>query len=547
MNQGSSNGPANLTSYCLKNRFYKNQLDRYGSSQKEKVTTHLCMMGRYGGILHVPDDQYNKFLELYADGVMAGESSYFSEQRTLVFPMIFDYDIMRKTKVNIKFITNLVQLAQIEMKKYYKPDPTPTNQNPWTSDRWLAIICIASTKKIEEDKIKTGVHVYFPNLLVDQEQALQMRYSILCSVEKLEDDLVKERKSEVDKRFSGTSLNYDQLKEHWSYQSSGNSWEEIIDHQIYTTNGLRMPYSNRALSCHVCKKERPADRKSCWKCLGHGKIDEDRPYKPHIVLDEHGTRQTSLENQLKRNFHWSVKMCSIRRPMGTLVTPGYEIYEGAPKYVPETTTKRKIKSTNSTQATQSTKRKLSEVELSDVRFQTVMNIINQRTIPQYTDLVGKNMEKNVNANKYLVKVRGHGDRYCMNKRDYHNGSHIWFEVSTKGICQRCFCRKPALAQMQPCAKFESKPFPYTKDEYDILFGSSVGGMRDLIQTQFYRNTPEGYKKSVEDFLQLRIKQLESRQIHEGKPVADNNQKPQPTRKRKRVGKSENSQKKKKSE
>lgn len=534
-----------LTSFCLENRFYiKIQSDKYGNSQKEREATHYCMMGKYGGVLSVAEEQYSEFLDLCAEEVRAGRPFFLSEQKSTHFAMHFDLDFLRKDKVSIHALIHLVKIFQGEMQKYYpstttsiethvsektemKNDKVTLNSlnrmnndkmEELSNDQWLSIIAVADSKTIEHagnNVIKTGVHIYFPNLIVDTDQALQMRHSILCLIEKLDEDLVDSNKEDVEKKLKGTGIKFQKLKEHWSFQSSGNSWDSVIDHQIYTKNGLRMIYAHRAVDCLTCKKEKITNKKTCHKCEGSTKLDEQRPYRPKIVLSASRKRNRVLENTLKNNLNLCIKTCSIRRKSTTPPTPGFSIYQEASKFVFEIVTKKRS-NPSSTSNTQHARRRQSGIDTKDIKFNTIMNIIRKRTIPQYNDLVGRSLRKNGDGTKYFMKVKGPGDGFCMNKNGYHGGQHIWFEITQKGIVQKCFSEKMQASRIA-CNCYSSKPFSLTDEEIEILFDPYASGVLNPVYTKFYRNTAEGSKLAFKDFLQKRIKLQEAREQREAKP------------------------------
>lgn len=150
---------------------------------------------------------------------------------------------------------------------------------------------------------KTGVHVIFPNMFVNDSMALFMREAIIYAL----------------KNTFGPRI----------YPC--NDWEDVVDKSVYGGSGLRMIGNRKADKCPQCHSRKrvmqPAecglcedDNKrachvrlhwvgvpaallkkndgagiTCPTCQGTGRVDTGRPYMPMLVMDSQGTRCVELE------------------------------------------------------------------------------------------------------------------------------------------------------------------------------------------------------------------------------------------------------------
>lgn len=308
--------------------------------------THTLMSG---GVIGIPEENYGTFLELYAEEVkMKHKSLTFSEMRSdPVFRMYFDVDILDSSVLDKKFAISMTTVIQDVLKSYY-----PTNHNE-DDDIFQCVICSTKHKDVVNEGVdlkKNGFHLIFPNLLVDVEKALQMRYTITVELEK-----------ELGPRPKNCNI-----------------WSDVIDRAPYM-NGLKMCGSVKKVKCVKCKKQdanfqenkktlmdeiiklrkkicprppgfdygdisdiNPEEYKdsefgrlrgkyieltgynSCPICHNTGRHLEDRMYMPILVLDSSSSNNISLTEQLRLDTHEAIKKTSIRAMSADEQTPGYK-------------------------------------------------------------------------------------------------------------------------------------------------------------------------------------------------------------------------------
>lgn len=322
-------------------------------NNSEMRTTHTLMTG---GVVGVPDENYDEFLALYAKEVKSKNKTLsFSELRSdPVFCMYFDIDMLDIGATSADVSSRIFAIIQSVIKSYYTGDRN--------DDRFRCVVCDTSAKQVQSEDGKTtltknGYHITFPNLRIDVSQALQLRYSVVYELEKT-----------LGPRSEGL-----------------NAWSDVVDKAPYT-NGLKMCGSFKRVKCTDCKKTDPTFKEkkkallssmaklrkkiyprdhgfdysdladihtnefkdavfgdmygkyleltgfnSCKVCLNTGKIMEKRTYMPSLVLDGGGDADTSLLDVLRENFFEVMKYTSIRCQDGESATPGFEIPKGVPR------------------------------------------------------------------------------------------------------------------------------------------------------------------------------------------------------------------------
>ena len=219
-----------------------------------------------GGIWKVPLSEYQKFLQLLATDLNAGEKHYISENKTPIFKFICDLDFFEESVISVSQIEHIVKVIQEIVNEYFG------NQK--------IIICGADSKKVivnEIERTKSGFHLVFPKLWVSIETSKKLR---ILFIEKL----------------------IETFKERETY----NKWEDVVDLSVYEDNGLRMVGCRKIGICKGCKNKKET-RENCQLCEGVGKKDENRVYKPVSVLP----KSESYFNSIKNDYYVMLLETSI--------------------------------------------------------------------------------------------------------------------------------------------------------------------------------------------------------------------------------------------
>lgn len=323
-------------------------------NNRGRTTTHTLMSG---GIISIPDEQYQDFLHLYSREIGKNKSLTFSELRsTPVSKMYFDVDLLDEDKLGCDFTITLASTIQSVIRRYY------TEKEGFKGEErtFLCVVCTTSPKSVIKDGAhltKNGFHIIFPFLNIDLEKAYQLRYNVVYELERV-----------VGKR-----------------KIPSNPWADAIDKAPYK-GGLKMCGSFKMVTCDKCKdtkKHQEDEEKSIRKEIGvlrkrlfprpkepgfnyndvstldrdefkdslicelngkllevssgrkcphcrKGRCIEDRTYMPSLVLNSDGTRNDDLVELMSRDMYETMKYTSIRCQGDDTVTPGFKRPSGVP-------------------------------------------------------------------------------------------------------------------------------------------------------------------------------------------------------------------------
>lgn len=153
--------------------------------------THVLMDG---GILNVPHEEMHLFREAYIAELGLGKRLHVVEQKTETFRFFVDLDYQGPTALTPGNITDICNVIHGDVVKVGR-----------------CLIAVAPPRDLAPGIIKSGVHVYWPDLHVTRQAALALRTRILV---RLEDDTSRD-------------------------------WSKIIDASVYGGSGLRMIWSHK--------------------------------------------------------------------------------------------------------------------------------------------------------------------------------------------------------------------------------------------------------------------------------------------------------------
>jgi hypothetical protein len=440
---------------------------KYWVSKKNKQTqvyTHLSMDGHRGGIIRIPPASEWEMLQRYAKDLETGKWLYLSEVKTPIFRFFVDFDVDTGSRqitpagrlVILKLIFMVVRLFYpkntpianftmliLDNSEYLKKAEMQTS----TEELEKVEICdifeeqtatppatkyICETHK-DKSMVSNNLHIIFPKLLVNQEQAYLMAQLIICKAKTEIGDI-----------------------------GLGKTWDDVIDNSVYLSNGLRMPGSRKCAKCPECHG------KKCSVCCELGKVDLGRVYGLVQVFqkDEYNTK---ILNKLKINNCQMLAWCTIRRPKATKQSIGdWKSVQGCPPLssavVERITTKQKKILTNSTMSDTARFEKLTNLEITSMspedragirqkqkslgvefqseslHYQAALFEI-RRVHMDYNRILIRKLQLAKNKRYYVVTVLGEGSSRCMNlvKKEHKNNS-IYFIIKPSGVYQKCFCK-----------------------------------------------------------------------------------------------------------
>lgn len=376
-----------LRSWCKKNGYTNN-----------KKLSHVLMDG---GVLSVPYDRLDEFYSVYVRSVNAGERIFVVEQKTELFNFFIDVDYQDDEPLTVEEIRSI---SEVICQKVGVFDPTAD-----------ALVTIAEPKK-KGDKIKTGVHINWPGVVVNQGTAVQIMHHVIEVLNSV---------------------------------YSGKDWRRIIDQSVYgdPTNktkgsGFRMPWSHKRGKHDACAG------KGCPMCNETGKIVEGEylPVFKYIDGEMHMTDQSPSVDVM-----W---MTTVRTDAGAQPS------DITVPVLVERPTRPMREEGGFTKA--QTKNEVVDSEL----FAYLQTFVRQYMRGQGTARI---LQLFKNKKTYYVKT---DSKYCENLGRSHNSNHIWFLITEHGaICQKCFCRCETTEGRRYgfCKDFSSREHALTSKLKDMLF------------------------------------------------------------------------------
>lgn len=437
--------------------------------------THLIMTGCGGGgmCLGNSKDLNDQFLDAYALDIKYGRVHYIVEKRTPVFKFYADFDIKRKAPMAEESIIELVSDLVHCAKRFYPPT---------TAASRFDVVVLGAI-----DVGKIGLHPIFPNLYVDDAQAITIRdYCVAYLITKYGD-------------MSGIQ----------------NSWEDVVDQSVYGANGLRMIRSHKPGTCPVCDGK---NKEKCDLCLYYGKVDIGRSYNPMFYLRD-GKVHEQYTNAIKGSLDTVVDIDGVKRKVIELCSirsfvaePSSEFSmngNSMPRYVAEddpqvTLQPRTTKFRNSAPKqifreieTKEGTHRVSQEEyetISRIRgrqyispnsesFREIQNFIHSKPFfSQYRQVVVHDVFTNEKKSYYQVNVQGEGSKVCMNfRKQSHNSNRIYFYITPEAIYQKCYCRCETTENRRKgkCKDFRSKGIALPSKLTSLLFPKSNSKLGNL--------------------------------------------------------------------
>lgn len=409
--------------WCAEQNFIK-------KSNSISNVSHVLMDG---GSLSVPFDRLNDFHEKYIELVKKGENLFVVEQKSQNYNFFIDIDYKGEKSLTIEEIRDICKIICDKVKRHGGK---------------TCLISVSPPKKAG-DIIKTGIHLNWPDFVVNQASALALREHILIVL---------------------------------SNAKGSHNWNEIIDSSVYGNltrrtkgSGLRMPWSYK-LAKHV-----ECGGKGCDSCNNTGK-NIQVAYLP-LFLYSAGP----LSNLMRIGQDPSLdvlKMSSVRTDSEEYVTvepPSTTIKEGSFSH-------------------EQTKDEVEDEELRGMIERFVRENLEGQSDAYITKLFK-------HKNTYLVSTNS---KYCENLKRSHGSNHVWFIVSGREILQKCFCRCETLRDRRDgfCKDFCGRRHLLTNDIIEKLYPKK-DDIKKCPQIKKIEEKPEvkqsDVKPHLESFIQKNMK------------------------------------------
>jgi hypothetical protein len=360
-----------LRAWCKQNKYVNN-----------KNLSHVLMDG---GSLSIPFEKLNDFYLVYLNAVQSREQLFVVEQKTEPFNFFIDIDYKDDEALTIEQIHSIVKIICDKVDTFF--------------DNSKAIVSIAKPKP-KDGQIKSGVHINWPGLISDCENANYLMIHIVNILNNVYSD---------------------------------KNWKTIIDSSVYGNpkkntkgSGFRLPWSYKKGKHEQCKG------KGCPGCQDTGKITEV-PYLPLFLYEDQTLAEIDQDPTLERL--WMATVRTDKTLDDVVKIPFVE--------TSETSEVRPFKKEREFTASQ-TKNEFVNHELN-AHLETFIRINMEGQSSSHVLKIFKN------GNRYYVQTNS---KYCENLKRSHSSNHIWFLIDDGKIAQKCFCT---------CETTEGRKKGYCKD------------------------------------------------------------------------------------
>lgn len=391
--------------------------------------THTNLTGGAHGKYNLSSSEsMNAFRTLLAKALKEkGIIPCISEMRTQNFPFYVDLDLeVCVPKVSADAISMVSVILNTQVERFF-----PHLKD--SEEKHLTLIVCTKYKPGNDDDEHTGItdaatmhkhgiHFHWPQVIVDIDQALQIRTSLIAALEFVQD---------WEPHFGSKELN----------------WEKFVDEAVYRT-GLRVVGAPKAKPCPICKGgskhcgEGGCGRKNEFKIIDPSYYDF---YRAFLGDEDH----PKLNESLKTNKMDLVMKTSVRTD--ATKSQLYTVYPGCPLYIAQGGKQRKRKSDLS--RLPSKLRKMEEIS-DPVTLSMVRELLVQHS-DKYKDchITVRVDEK---REKCTVLLKGDGSTWCLNKGfdkdnpgDYHKSQHVYMVVQPIAdrsnafySIMKCWCQCP---------------------------------------------------------------------------------------------------------
>lgn len=388
-----------------------------------------------GGRFFVSDAELEDFYAKLVEDHVARCVPALNEVRSLKFPMYADFDLETQVEtLEAETIHRLAQIATRQVHRFFPEVAAP----------FSCIVCAKSKggKAVDPPGTwKHGLHLYWPQLIVLDDQAHYLRASIIVGLE----------------------------REEW-FGHLGvvrPDFDKVVDSNVYRqSGGLRMLGAPKAKKCSRCEKD------TCEHCgkRNKGHVIDDNVYVLHSALLPCGTSDDALMLRLRQNVAFLVKSTSLRRPTSERVSSGYVCYAGCPK--PDLSHRKRKAGSDDTRRLGVRFNKQEAI----VTDKAQMDVIRSHLRKHSAHYEQSHVTVRSDGKSFRAALSGDGARFCLNKKDFHEQQNVFMEVY-KGLSSveyfsrmRCFCRCPVVrCSGKSCAEFKGVNQALTLAEVQVLF------------------------------------------------------------------------------
>ena len=370
---------------------FKQWCSTEGFTNPKESPTHVLMDG---GVLEVPFDRLNDFYKTCVQCIKSGEHIFVVEQKTDVYNFFLDIDYKDTAELDLDEIKSISLDVCSKIETLGLP--------------YRCVVSVAKPKT-RDGLVKTGIHFNWPDLPVNQEGAIHLRWHVISTLN-------------ISKR---------------------GDWSQYVDGSVYGDletgtrgSGFRMPWSHKKGKHAECKGQ------GCAVCEYSGKLTEGE-YLPVFHYSENGISRCSPDITLE-----GLWMSTVRS-------------QSEPLSVPKGPVTVEVKKKEGNFKSLQTKNEVVNSELSAL-LETFVRL----NLPGQSKSRIKKIFKH--RNTYRIETTS---RYCENLGRNHNSNHVWFMAEKGTICQKCFCRCETMEGRKHgfCKDFSGRSHYLPKGVCDILF------------------------------------------------------------------------------
>jgi hypothetical protein len=372
------------------------------------------------GIVSVPNELTKDFFACYAWNILNNLNVSVSEMRSPVFSFFIDIDFELPFELSQEQVENLA----LGIHKIVLSIIEPIYKN-------YCIVSRADTKPITINGIngfKNGIHLNWPNILVDELKARKLRDFILQSI-----------------KLENNNLDWDNAIQDLT------NWESVIDESVYINSGLRMMFSPKAEKCKACKTKGIAH--FCEECNGT-KFMYSRPYKPIMVIkdQERDKKREEFMCKYPTTVEEMVRILNRTSIRTNISETNLKFIEPFPSWYKQvkfvkgkiTPVKKQANYLNDPTLIEETKmgcrNEDEHLDASDPRYDAVTNFVQEMWPPYPTFHITSFIRKQKKNAKFATYCLRSDQHYCHNIRREHQSNHVWFIIDPQAKCifQRCF-------------------------------------------------------------------------------------------------------------
>ena len=380
---------------------------------KDKLTA-ICYTLFTGGSYFVEDGHKSSmFYNMYALDLRKGTVPAINEIHSIKFPMYVDMDIKAPTPtLSSECIAVIVSTVSEQLDRFFPHSPP-----------FRCVVCTKTKGGTECDNgtWKHGIHLHWPEVVVQVEQAFQLRMSMIVG---------------LDRRIDWTSL----------VGIKRPQWSSIVDEGVYRrdssmsarSGGLRMIGAPKAKKCKACKSD------MCLECGFHN----NRHVIDTNVYTLYGVMCASSfidDSELRHDTHALVMATTVRRHSSVELTLGYTPYVGCPLApsalaLASSSSSRKRKPANDDDTKRLGARFLVNSEIDNPH---VVQVVRSLLVRHSSHYDRSRPSIRFDGQSYRVTLSGDGATYCLNKQAPHNSMRVYMEIVRSGAScisrMRCWC------------------------------------------------------------------------------------------------------------